>query len=166
MDPALNGKHNTASLYGSRSGPCRYIGQQFCRKWNGRAHGTPVAHPAPTRSPAAMKTLLLLIATVQFAACTPQKELPAATAPEARTPPSAATGKNATIGVIQKATTDDGCPWTIRIKEVDYLLDPTNLADEFMVDGLRVRFDYRILRRTNRCKEANPIEVVSMVKMK
>ncbi|MBK7288265.1 MAG: hypothetical protein IPI95_14920 [Flavobacteriales bacterium] len=74
--------------------------------------------------------------------------------------------KNGTIGVIHQATTKDGCPWTIQIKEVEYLLDPTDLEEEFMVDGLRVRFDYLPLRMKNRCKEANPIRVLSMVKMK
>ncbi len=113
-----------------------------------------------------MKMLLALFATLTFAACTPQKELPAAAEQEAQTPPTEIPKKNGTIGVIHQATTKDGCPWTIQIKEEEYLLDPINLKEEFMVDGLRVRFDYRTLRRTNRCKEANPIEVVSMVKMK
>ena len=45
------------------------------------------------------------------------------------------------------------------------MLDPINLKDEFKVEGLRVRFDYRQLRMANRCNEANPVEVVSMVKM-
>ena len=112
-----------------------------------------------------MKMLLALFATLTFAACTPQKELPVGTEQEAQTPPTP-TGKNGTIGVIHQATTKEGCAWTIHIKEVEYLLDPTNLAEEFMVEGQRVRFDYLPLRMTNRCQEANPVEVLSMVKMK
>ncbi len=115
---------------------------------------------------AAMRILLALFATLAFAACTQQKEIPVATEQEARTAPTEATGKNGTIGVLHQATTKEGCPWTIRIKEVEYLLDPTNLEEEFMVEGLRVRFDYQPLRMMNRCKEANPIRVLSMVKMK
>ncbi|MBK6369933.1 MAG: hypothetical protein IPF64_08940 [Flavobacteriales bacterium] len=112
-----------------------------------------------------MKLFLVLFATLIFAACTQHKDLPVAAEEEAQTPPTEMTAKNRTIGVIQQATTKEGCPWTIRIKEVEYLLDPTNLKEEFMINGLRVRFDYRPLRRTNRCKEANPIEVTSMVKL-
>ncbi|HQV37840.1 MAG: hypothetical protein IPO60_04165 [Flavobacteriales bacterium] len=110
--------------------------------------------------------LLALCATLTFAACTPQKELPVAAEQEALSPPAEIPKKNGTIGVIHQATTKDGCPWTIQIKEVEYLLDPTDLEEEFMVDGLRVRFDYLPLRMKNRCKEANPIRVLSMVKMK
>lgn len=113
-----------------------------------------------------MRTLLLFFATLTFAACTSHKDLPAESGKEVGTPTMETTEKNRTIGVIHQATTKEGCPWTIHIKEVDYLLDPTNLKEEFMVDGLKVRFDYLPLRRTNRCKEANPIEVLSMVKMK
>lgn len=113
-----------------------------------------------------MRVLPALFATLIFAACAQQKELPVAAGKEARTPPTERTEQNRTIGVIQQATTKEGCPWTIRIKEEKYLLDPINLKEEFMIDGLRVRFDYLPLRRTNRCKEANPIEVLSMVKMK
>jgi len=119
-----------------------------------------------TNKTAEMKPFLVLFATLAFAGCTPQKDLPAEAGKEAQTQPAEMTEKNRTIGVVQQATTKEGCPWTIRIKEVEYLLDPVNLADEFMVDGLRVRFDYLPLRRTNRCKEANPIEVRSMVRMK
>lgn len=85
---------------------------------------------------------------------------------ETQTPPTTPTGKNGTIGVIHQATTKEGCAWTIQIKEVEYLLDPTNLEEEFMLEGQRVRFDYLPLRMKNRCKEANPIQVLSMVKMK
>jgi len=113
-----------------------------------------------------MKILLALFATLTFAACTPQKNLPVEAGKEAQTPPTEITEKNRTIGVIHQATTEDGCPWVIRIKEVDYLLDPIDLDKEFMIDGLRVRFDYLQLRMMNRCKEANPIKVLSMVKMK
>ena len=112
-----------------------------------------------------MKTLLLLIAALQFAACTPQKKLPVETGQEAQAPTSTPTGKNGTIGVIHQATSKEGCSWTIHTKAVDYLLDPTNLDKEFMIDGLRVRFDYQQLRMMNRCKEANPIKVLSMEKM-
>jgi len=59
-----------------------------------------------------------------------------------------------------------GWAWTIRVKELEYLSGPTNLQAEFMVNEQRVRFDFLPLRRANRCKEANPIEVLSMVKMK
>jgi hypothetical protein len=113
-----------------------------------------------------MRTLPALFATLVLAACTPQKELPADAGQETPTPRTEATAKNGTIGVIQQATTKEGCAWTIRIKELDYLLDPTNLEEEFMQNELRVRFDYLPLRMKNRCKEANPIQVLSMVKMK
>ncbi|MGV9013929.1 MAG: hypothetical protein ACOH13_15160 [Flavobacteriales bacterium] len=112
-----------------------------------------------------MKTHLVCFAFIAFAACTPQKDLPVTTQQGTAPPPTNTVEKNRTIGVIHQATTKEGCPWTIHIKEVDYLLDPTNLREEFMVDGLHVRFDYLPLRMTNRCKEANPIEVLSMVKM-
>ena len=85
---------------------------------------------------------------------------------ETQTPPTTPTGKNGTIGVIQQATTKEGCAWTIRVKELEYLLGPTNLQAEFMVNEQRVRFDFLPLRMKNRCKEANPIQVLSMVKMK
>ena len=123
-------------------------------------------HFADHLTHAAMRILLALLTTLTFAACTPQKELPAATENEAQSPPTETTGKNRTIGVVHQATTKEGCPWTIRIKEVEYLLDPTNLEAEFMVEGQRVRFDYLPLRMKNRCNEANPIRVLSMVKMK
>ena len=113
-----------------------------------------------------MRILLALFASLTFAACTQPKEIPVATELNERPPSTATAEKNGTIGVIQQATSKEGCPWTIRIKEVEYLLDPTNLKEEFMVDGQRVRFDYLPLRMKSRCKEANPIEVLSMVKMK
>ena len=113
-----------------------------------------------------MKALLVFLALLPFAACHSQKNLPSEAGTQVQAPPSGTTEKNRTIGVIHQATTKDGCPWTIHIKEVDYLLDPTNLKEEFMVDGLRVRFDYLPLRRANRCKEANPVEVLSMVTLK
>lgn len=113
-----------------------------------------------------MKIRLALFATLNFAACTSQNDIPVATELQEKTPTTGTTVKNATIGVIHQATTKDGCPWTIHIKEVDYLLDPTNLEAEFMVEGQRVRFEYLPLRMKNRCKEANPIQVLSMVKMK
>jgi hypothetical protein len=144
----------------------RYIARQFGGRCTSRAHGTLVALRTPTKTTPAMKMLFALFASLTFAACTPQKSLPGAATEEAQKPSTEMADKNRTIGVIHQATTREGCPWTIHIKEVDYLLDPTNLRDEFMVDGLRVRFDYLPLRMTNRCKEANPIEVLSMVKMK
>lgn len=112
-----------------------------------------------------MKTLLALFAFLLVAACAQHKELPVEAEKKEGNPSTLVSDKNGTIGVIQQATTKEGCPYTIRIKELSYLLDPINLSDEFKVDGLRVRFDYRPLRRANRCKEANPVEVVSMVKM-
>jgi len=115
---------------------------------------------------AAMKLFLAIFASLTFAACTQQKELPVEAEKETQTPPTAPTGKNGTIGVIHQATTKEGCAWTIHIKELEYLLDPTNLEEEFMIEGQRVRFDYLPLRMKNRCKEANPIQVLSMVKMK
>ena len=111
-----------------------------------------------------MRSFLAVFTLLLFASCTQQKDLPAETPQQ--TPPTETTAKNRTIGVIHQATTKEGCAWTIHIKEVEYLLDPTNLKEEFMVDGQRVRFDYLPLRMKSRCKEANPIEVLSMVKMK
>ena len=110
-----------------------------------------------------MKSVFALITSLIFVACAQKSTVPVEAEKEAA--PTAIREKDRTIGVIQQATTKEGCPWTIRIKEVDYFLDPTNLAEEFMVNELHVRFDYLPLRMTNRCKEANPIEVISMVKM-
>ena len=112
-----------------------------------------------------MKPLFALFAFLLVAACAHHKELPVEAEKKEVTPPAEMSENNRTIGVIQQATTKEGCPFTIRIKEVSYLLDPINLKDEFKVEGLRVRFDYRQLRMANRCNEANPVEVVSMVKM-
>lgn len=112
-----------------------------------------------------MKTILALLITLGFAACSQQKPLPVEAEQPQEPAPTEMTENNRTIGVIKQAVTKEGCPFTIKIKEVDYLLDPINLKEEFMVDGLRVRFDYLPLRRTNRCEEANPVEVLSMEKM-
>lgn len=112
-----------------------------------------------------MRILLALSTAFTVAACTPHREVPVAPETEAQAPTGTAE-KNRTIGVIHQTTTKEGCPWTIRIKEVEYLLDPTNLEKEFMVDGQRVRFDYLPLRMKNRCNDANPVKVLSMVKMK
>ncbi|HQV52415.1 MAG: hypothetical protein IPI00_01305 [Flavobacteriales bacterium] len=113
-----------------------------------------------------MKTILAILTSLIFVSCAQKNSAPLEVEKEKETAPTEIHEKNRTIGVIQQAITKEGCAWTIRIKEVDYLLDPTNLGEEFMVNELRVRFDYLPLRMVNRCKEANPIEVLSMVKMK
>ena len=112
-----------------------------------------------------MKTILALLITLSFAACSQQKPVPVAADETPEPAPTEMTENNRTIGVIKQAVTKEGCPFTIKTKELDYLLDPINLKEEFMVDGLRVRFDFLPLRRTNRCKEANPVEVLSMERM-
>ncbi|MBP6312733.1 MAG: hypothetical protein KA408_10725 [Flavobacteriales bacterium] len=113
-----------------------------------------------------MKTILALITSLLMTACAQKTSVPVAAENEPEPTPTEVSEKNRTIGVIQQAITKEGCLWTIRIKEVDYFLDPINLDEEFMVNELRVQFDYLQLRMTNRCKEANPVEVLSMVKMK
>ncbi len=69
-------------------------------------------------------------------------------------------------GLISASTNDSSCPYTIAIEEEDYpyLLDPTNLEEDFMVDGFKVWFKFTSLRMASRCSEANPIRIEDIKK--
>ncbi|MBK7297608.1 MAG: hypothetical protein IPI91_13680 [Flavobacteriales bacterium] len=72
-----------------------------------------------------MKTILAILTSLIFVSCAQKNSAPLEVEKEKETAPTEIHEKNRTIGVIQQAITKEGCAWTIRIKEVDYLLDPT-----------------------------------------
>lgn len=105
---------------------------------------------------------LLILTTLLALACTPRNTVSTASAEATAQETVETTQDDMTIGVIQQPTTKSGCEYTIRVKEVSYSLDPTNLGDEFKKDGLKVRFSYRPLRMQSRCPESQPVEVEKM----
>ena len=72
------------------------------------------------------------------------------------------TAQGFVAGVIHATDKDSGCPYTIETKKVTYLLDPINLGNEFMKDGLQVWFKFHPLRMQSRCSEATPVDVSEM----
>lgn len=64
---------------------------------------------------------------------------------------------------VVKATGNDSCPYGLSIEALNYLLDPTNLKEEFSRDGLKVWVKYRAMRMQARCNEAStPVEITDM----
>lgn len=110
-----------------------------------------------------MKTLLSLCITVVLLSCSQPKSATATastTAPEVSMEDMIAEGF--IPGVINSADSDSGCDYTIKTKKYNYLLDPTNLEDEFKKDGLNVWLKHRALRMMNRCPGATPVEIMEM----
>jgi hypothetical protein len=111
-----------------------------------------------------MKNLFSLLLVLTLIACSEQKSTttaaPAVNLVEPSGDEMAAEGFES--GVIMAATDDSGCDYTIKTKNLTYLLDPTNLEKEFKENGLNVWFKYRPLRMQNRCPEATPVEVSEM----
>jgi len=62
-------------------------------------------------------------------------------------------------GAIVFSEEESDCPYTIKIEDGDYLLDPLEMDNTYKEDGLKVWVTYRGLRMKNRCDKANPIEI-------
>ncbi|MAM30424.1 MAG: hypothetical protein CMC13_15505 [Flavobacteriaceae bacterium] len=69
------------------------------------------------------------------------------------------------MGTIVYTNESNECAYTIKVgadQETVYY-DPINLEEKFMVNGLKVQFQYRALKMKNRCAKANPVSL-SMIK--
>lgn len=72
---------------------------------------------------------------------------------------------NGIVNYADPAT--DGCGWSISIDQKDY--HPTNLNNDFKVDGLYVKLKYRILQSTWTCTQwtnrlIQEVEIISIHK--
>jgi hypothetical protein len=73
------------------------------------------------------------------------------------------------FGVVQYLE-DSDCSYVIYNESSHARLDPFNFISkdfsEFKENGLKVYFKYKPLRMMNRCSEASPIELISVIKRK
>jgi len=67
-------------------------------------------------------------------------------------------------GVVKLSNDDGACPVVIDLDDPNYgyLLDPTNIDEEFRKNGLAVWVKYIPLRMQNRCDNAHPIEITEI----
>lgn len=67
-----------------------------------------------------------------------------------------------------KVLKDSDCTFVILNENTNVYLDPINFNisdfEDFRTNGLNVYFKYKPLRMMNRCTEASPIELISIVK--
>jgi len=66
-------------------------------------------------------------------------------------------------GVIIYSTKEGDCEYTIQA-DTNATFDPINLGDEFKSHKTKVWFTFRGLRRANRCPNANPVQIMEMLK--
>ncbi|RMA57259.1 hypothetical protein [Ulvibacter antarcticus] len=71
-----------------------------------------------------------------------------------------------TSGTIVHSTDENDCAYTIKVSNTENVLylDPINLENMYMKDGLKVQFQYKSLKMKNRCNKANPISLTKMTK--
>lgn len=70
-------------------------------------------------------------------------------------------------GMVVYSEIPDDCAYTIKMENTlgeFYYLDPINLDEKFQQDGEEVWIKFRGLRRMNRCKKANPVEIMDIKK--
>jgi len=68
-------------------------------------------------------------------------------------------------GTIVVSQIKGDCPYTIQMdNDKANLLDPINLEESFMQDGVKIWFKFNGLRMMNRCEKANPISIEAIQK--
>lgn len=68
-----------------------------------------------------------------------------------------------TNGIIVASKKDGDCPFTIKLEgESSNVIDPINLDDSYKKDGKKVTIKYQLLRRKNRCENANPVNIIEI----
>lgn len=73
---------------------------------------------------------------------------------------------NYTSGIIIHSSEENDCAYTIHVTTDgnELFLDPINLENEYMENGLKVQFQYKTLKMKNRCNKANPISLTNITK--
>lgn len=114
-----------------------------------------------------MKSTLLLFAIVLFAGCSTTKntkdvvDKTESNAMESKKMIDAGFLK----GTIVVSQIKGDCPYTIQMdNDKANLLDPINLEESYMQDGVKIWFKYNGLRMMNRCEKANPVSIVEIQK--
>ena len=75
-------------------------------------------------------------------------------------------GTEYTSGTVVYSTAENDCAYTLKVdsQTEDLFYDPINLENEFTKDGLKIKFQYKLLKMKNRCDKANPISLTYIKK--
>ncbi len=71
-----------------------------------------------------------------------------------------------TYGTVVYSAAENDCAYSIKVdtQAEDLFYDPVNLENEFIKDGLKIKFHFKALRMKSRCNKANPISLTYIKK--